>query len=108
VLVEQEPLLPRASTLRECLALRGRLEAIPDERDRWRTEARLVNTCIASAWTRQRCPTSHRAAEKKRAALALALALAPDLLLLDEPPIIWTSTASRSSKISSRKRLPPS
>ena len=42
VLVEQEPELPAASTLRESLALRGRLERIADERARWRVEARLV------------------------------------------------------------------
>ena len=42
VLVEQEPELPRASSLRESLAVRGGLEGIADERERWRTEARLV------------------------------------------------------------------
>ena len=42
VLVEQEPSLPAASTLRESLALRGHLERIADERVRWRVEAKLV------------------------------------------------------------------
>jgi len=42
VLVEQEPELPPASSLRESLAVRGRLDGIADERERWRTEARLV------------------------------------------------------------------
>jgi ABC transport system ATP-binding/permease protein len=42
VRVEQEPSLPAASSLRESLALRGRFESIPDERDRWRAEARLI------------------------------------------------------------------
>jgi len=85
VLVEQEPLLPRASTLRECLALRGRLEAIPDERDRWRTEARLVEYLHRFGLDEATVPDFASGGEKKRAALALALALAPDLLLLDEP-----------------------
>src|SRR5450432_1672666 len=44
-LVEQEPELPAASTLRESLALRGHLtpedDHDHDERDRWRVEARL-------------------------------------------------------------------
>src|SRR5688572_30652916 len=39
VMVEQEPGLPAASTLRESLALRGRVDAIGDERERWRVEA---------------------------------------------------------------------
>src|SRR5687767_11964163 len=40
--VEQEPALPAASTLRESLAIRGRLDGVADERERWRIEARLV------------------------------------------------------------------
>ena len=40
VLVEQEPQLPVAATLRESLVRRGALEA-RDERERWRTEVRL-------------------------------------------------------------------
>ena len=85
VLVEQEPELPRASTLRECLALRGRLDAIHDERERWRTEARLVEYLHRFGLDEATAPESASGGEKKRAALALALALAPDLLLLDEP-----------------------
>jgi ATP-binding cassette subfamily F protein uup len=46
VLVEQEPQLPRASTLRESLALKAGLAAADpahhDDRERWRAEARLV------------------------------------------------------------------
>ena len=41
-LVEQEPELPEAATLRESLALRGRFEQIAYERHRWRAETRLV------------------------------------------------------------------
>ena len=85
VLVEQEPELPLASSLRESLALRGKLEAIPDERDRWRAEARLVEFLHRFGLDEARLPESASGGEKKRAALALALALTPDLLLLDEP-----------------------
>jgi ATP-binding cassette subfamily F protein uup len=85
VLVEQEPELPRASSLRESLAARGKLDAIPDERERWHTEARLVEFLHRFGLDEATVPESASGGEKKRAALALALALAPDLLLLDEP-----------------------
>jgi ATP-binding cassette subfamily F protein uup len=84
-LVEQEAELPRASSLRESLALRGKLDAIHDERDRWRAEARLVEFLHRFGLDEARAPESASGGEKKRAALSLALALAPDLLLLDEP-----------------------
>ncbi|MHB8495000.1 MAG: ATP-binding cassette domain-containing protein [Casimicrobiaceae bacterium] len=84
VLVEQEPLLPPASTLRESLVRRGALEA-QDERDRWRVEVRLSEFLHRYGLREAQSPQSASGGERKRAALALALAMQPDLLLLDEP-----------------------
>ena len=84
-LVEQEPDIPPASTLRESLALRGHLERLADDRDRWRIEARLVEYLHRLGLDEAKDPTQLSGGETKRAALALAFALAPDLLLLDEP-----------------------
>src|SRR4030095_7622794 len=89
-LVEQEPELPAASSLRESLVLRGNLVLDPDplhphphdEREHWRVQARLVNCMPRSGLEEATDPLTASGGEKKRAALALAFALAPDVLLL--------------------------
>ena len=85
VLVEQEPILPPAETVRDSLVARGKLEEIHDDRERWRLDARLSEYLQRLGVASERAPETTSGGERKRAALALALALQPDLLLLDEP-----------------------
>ena len=83
--VEQEPQLPDAPTLKESLILRGKLDETTDEREKWRILAKLDEYLSHFELNPNADPKLTSGGEKKRAALALAFTLAPQLLLLDEP-----------------------
>ena len=85
VLVEQEPELPPAQTVLDSLVARGKIDQIHDERERWRLDARLSEFLHRLGVAAERAPETTSGGERKRAALALAMALQPELLLLDEP-----------------------
>lgn len=83
--VEQEPQLPDAPTLKESLILRGKLDETTDEREKWRILAKLDENLSHFELNPNADPKLTSGGEKKRAALALAFTLAPQLQLLDEP-----------------------
>lgn len=83
--VEQEPYLPEADNIKDSLIIRGDILNHHDEREKWRLMAKLDEFLEKFGLDATRVPGKASGGEKKRAALALAFTLSPDLLLLDEP-----------------------
>ena len=84
-LVEQEPQLPSAATLREALAARSGPAGADHDAEHWRSATRLQEFLQRFDLDADLAPEKCSGGERKRAALALAFAQQPDVLLLDEP-----------------------
>ena len=83
--VEQEPVFPKAGSLKESLIIRGKLSELPDDAEKWSRIAKLDAYLTRFEVHGDRPAENASGGEKKRAALALAFAEEADLLLLDEP-----------------------
>ncbi len=85
VFVEQEPELPPAEDLSASLVARAGPGALEHDGEDWRAQVRLQEFLHRFDLDGAMDPASCSGGERKRAALALAFTLQPDVLLLDEP-----------------------